>query len=147
MKPNPASEKKTRTYTAPRGTAPNRPAQLAIAAALLCALLAPPARTLELALEENRAETGTIGYVDLERVFGEHPDTLKAKDNFKRFDSVKIQSISLSEAGCEPGKRSWYYLVHFTPIIDGSRVYSGVHFAAVLMDGTVVGPAQVKNDF
>lgn len=70
-----------------------------------------------------------------------------AKEHFKRFDSVQVQSISLSEIGCTPGKRSWYYLVHFAPVIDGSRIYSGGHFAAVLMDGTVIGPTQVKSDF
>ena len=70
-----------------------------------------------------------------------------AKENFKRFDSVQIQSINLSEIGCTPGERQWYYLIHFFPIIDGNRVYSGGHFAAVLMDGTVIGPTQLKGDF
>lgn len=57
---------------------------LLASAALLCALL--PIRTcaLELALEENRAETGTIGYIDLERVFQDHPETLKAKETFRK---------------------------------------------------------------
>jgi hypothetical protein len=70
-----------------------------------------------------------------------------AKENFKRFDSVQIRSISLSEVGCASSKRSWYYLVHFTPILDGSRVYTGGHFAGVLMDGTVIGPTKLKSDF
>lgn len=70
-----------------------------------------------------------------------------AKQTYKRFDSVQIQGISLSEVGCNPGERSWYYLVHFAPIMDGSRIFSGGYFAGVLMDGTVVGPVQIKNDF
>jgi hypothetical protein len=70
-----------------------------------------------------------------------------AKDNYKRFDSVQIHSIDLSEVGCTPGKHQWYYRVEFVPIIDGSRVYSGGHFVGVLMDGTVIGPTQLKNDF
>ena len=69
-----------------------------------------------------------------------------AKNHFKRFDSVEIRSIRLSEVGCFSGNRtqSWYYLVDFTPVIDGGRVYSGGHFAAVLLDGSVVGPTELK---
>ena len=70
-----------------------------------------------------------------------------AKDNFKRFDSAQIQSISLAEIGCASGERQWYYLVRFFPTIDGKRVYSDGQFSAVLMDGTVIGPTQLKNDF
>ncbi len=63
-------------------------------ALLLCALCSARTSALELALEENRAETGTIGYVDLERVFVEHPETLKAKENFQKDLSLKEKYIN-----------------------------------------------------
>ena len=69
-----------------------------------------------------------------------------AAAQFKRFDSARIQSISLSESGC-PGKRYWYYAVDFTLTIDGNLVTSAANFVGVLMDGTVVGAAPVKDAF
>ena len=70
-----------------------------------------------------------------------------AKKTYTRYDDVQIQSISLSSFGCSSMKDKWYYTVSFTPIIDGNAVFSGGYFAAVLMDGTVVGPVPVKRDF
>lgn len=46
--------------------------------------LARPAAGLEISLEENRGESGSIGYVDIERVFSQHPGTLKARDEFSK---------------------------------------------------------------
>lgn len=37
---------------------------------------------LELSLEENRGESGTVGYVDMDRVFREYSGTLGARDEF-----------------------------------------------------------------
>lgn len=51
-------------------------------AAAIASALAAPARALELTLEENRGETGSIGYVDMDRVFARHPETAKAKEEF-----------------------------------------------------------------
>ncbi len=42
---------------------------------------------LEISLEENRGERGVIGYVDIEQVFKDYPETLKAKEDFQ----AKIQ--------------------------------------------------------
>jgi hypothetical protein len=69
------------------------------------------------------------------------------KRTYTRYDDVRIQSISLSAIGCTSVKDKWYYMVHFSPIIDGNAVFGGGYFAAVLMDGTVVGPIPVKRDF
>lgn len=44
--------------------------------------LAPRAGALELSLEENRGESGTIGYVDMDRVFREYSGTTGARDEF-----------------------------------------------------------------
>ena len=39
---------------------------------------------LELSLEENRGQRGTVGFVDMERLFREYPETLRAKEQFER---------------------------------------------------------------
>lgn len=53
-----------------------------ILAALLAAALPRPAGALELLLEANRGESGTIGYVDIDRVFKEYSGTTSARDEF-----------------------------------------------------------------
>ncbi|MDQ7772550.1 MAG: OmpH family outer membrane protein [Elusimicrobiales bacterium] len=45
-------------------------------------LLTAGAGALELSLEENRGESGTIGYVDMDRVFREYSGTTGARDEF-----------------------------------------------------------------
>lgn len=69
------------------------------------------------------------------------------KKTYTRFDDVRIHSISLSSIGCHSVKDKWYYLVSLSPIIDGNAVYGSGYFAAVLMDGTVIGPVPVERDF
>lgn len=63
-----------------------------------------------------------------------------ARQTYTRYDDVRIESIGLNGYGCRRARENWYYVVHFTPVIDGNRLYGGGNFAAVLMDGTVVGP-------
>jgi Skp family chaperone for outer membrane proteins len=52
--------------------------------AALCALTLITARAaaLELSLEENKGESGTVGYVDIDRVFKEYSGTLAAREEF-----------------------------------------------------------------
>ena len=38
---------------------------------------------IELSLEENKAERGTVGFVDMDRVFKEYPETIRAKQQFE----------------------------------------------------------------
>ena len=62
----------------------------------VCALLpAGRAAAIELSLEENRAEAGTIGYVDMERVFKAHPETNRAKDEFVLLIKDKKDIVAL----------------------------------------------------
>lgn len=49
---------------------------------LLPMLLPVSGAALELLLEENRGESGTIGYVDIDRVFKEYSGTTGARDEF-----------------------------------------------------------------
>ncbi|MFA6002849.1 MAG: OmpH family outer membrane protein [Elusimicrobiota bacterium] len=53
-----------------------------IIAAILLAV-ACRAGAIELSLEENRAERGNIGFVDMQRIFKLFPETLKAKEAFE----------------------------------------------------------------
>jgi Skp family chaperone for outer membrane proteins len=49
---------------------------------LLLLAATTPAAALELSLEENRGESGTVGYVDIDRVFKEYSGTLNAREEF-----------------------------------------------------------------
>jgi Skp family chaperone for outer membrane proteins len=52
----------------------------------LCAVLAAsamPARAIELSLEENRAERGSVGYVDMQRLFKASPDATRAREGLE----------------------------------------------------------------
>ena len=46
------------------------------------ALAVSRAAAIELSLEENRGERGSIGYIDMQRLFKTFPETLRAKENF-----------------------------------------------------------------
>ena len=67
-----------------------------------------------------------------------------AKTKYQGFDSVRIRSIDLTEYGCPEAPKYWYYNVHFLPEKAGKPLYSG-HVAAVLLDGTVIGPTRVDD--
>ncbi|MDO8756599.1 MAG: OmpH family outer membrane protein [Elusimicrobiota bacterium] len=45
--------------------------------------LAAPARAIELSLEENRAERGSVGYVDMRRLFTASPDATRAREGLE----------------------------------------------------------------
>ena len=70
-----------------------------------------------------------------------------AKNEYKRYDGVKIEVITLNDYGCMSGKGHWYYTFHFAPVMDGSVLHGSGYFAAVLMNGTVVGPTKLKDGF
>jgi Skp family chaperone for outer membrane proteins len=42
-----------------------------------------PARAIELSLEENRAERGSVGYVDMKRLFTASPDATRAREGLE----------------------------------------------------------------
>lgn len=45
--------------------------------------LSVPARAIELSLEENRAERGSVGYVDMRRLFTASPDATRAREGLE----------------------------------------------------------------
>jgi hypothetical protein len=69
-----------------------------------------------------------------------------AKLEYHRFDDVEINEINLRKSYCSSLSDTWYYVIDFAPIIDGNRILGSGYFAAVLMDGTVVGPKRSKQE-
>lgn len=51
--------------------------------ALAVLLIAPQTFAIELSLEENRAERGSVGFIDIQRLFVASPDAQRAKENFE----------------------------------------------------------------
>jgi len=64
---------------------------------LLLLAAAAPAAALELSLEENKGESGTIGYVDIDRVFKEFSGTSNARDEFLAEIKAKEDSLNLKK--------------------------------------------------
>ena len=63
---------------------------------ILCFLfvLTAPAAALDLSLEENKGESGTVGYVDIDRVFKEYSGTLNAREEFLGEIKKKEESVN-----------------------------------------------------
>ncbi|MDA8132192.1 MAG: OmpH family outer membrane protein [Elusimicrobia bacterium] len=77
--------------------------------AALLALPAAKANALELLLEENRGESGTIGYVDIDRVFKEYSGTTGAREDFlaeikKKEDSLNARKTEIFTLKAEIAK-------------------------------------------
>jgi Skp family chaperone for outer membrane proteins len=75
----------------------------------ILAALAPRAGALELLLEENRGESGTIGYVDIDRVFKEYSGTTGAREEFiseikKKEDAVNAKKSAIFTLKAELAK-------------------------------------------
>lgn len=60
----------------------------------LALFAASRAAALELSLEENRGESGTVGYVDIDRVFKEYSGTLNAREEFLGEIKKKEESVN-----------------------------------------------------
>jgi Skp family chaperone for outer membrane proteins len=69
-----------------------------IAALTFALLLAAPARAIELSLEENRAERGSVGYVDMQRLFNASPDAQRAKEGFEELVRQAEERVNLRKA-------------------------------------------------
>ena len=64
------------------------------------ALILPsvPARAIELSLEENRAERGSVGFVDMQRLFSASPDSARAKKSFEELVRQAEERLNLKKA-------------------------------------------------
>ena len=67
-------------------------------ALLAVLLLAAPARAIELSLEENRAERGSVGFVDIQRLFTASPDAARAKESFEELVRQAEERVNLKKA-------------------------------------------------
>ncbi|HXS99175.1 MAG TPA: OmpH family outer membrane protein [Elusimicrobiota bacterium] len=61
-------------------------------------LLAASARAIELSLEENRGERGSVGYVDMQRLFTNSPDSQRAKEGFEELVRQAEERVNLRKA-------------------------------------------------
>lgn len=61
------------------------------------------------------------------------------RQHYTRYDDVKVQELSLKKYGCSLVSDRWYYVFSLRPVIDGNELWSSGNWAAVLMDGTVIG--------
>lgn len=68
-----------------------------ITALILCVhvTLPRPVGAIELSLEENRAERGNIGYIDMQRLFKAYPETIRAKENFEELVRQAEEQLNL----------------------------------------------------
>ncbi|MEE8425258.1 MAG: hypothetical protein V3S11_05495, partial [Elusimicrobiota bacterium] len=69
-----------------------------LALALGTATVVPFAIALEISLEENRAERGNIGYVDIQKIFRLYPGTHKAKQSYAEIVRQAEEQINLKRA-------------------------------------------------
>jgi Skp family chaperone for outer membrane proteins len=60
--------------------------------------LTVPARAIELSLEENRASKGSVGYVDMQRIFSESPDSERARVGFEAMVREAQEHVNLRKA-------------------------------------------------
>src|SRR5687767_11609000 len=63
-----------------------------------CLALSLPAAAIELSLEENKAERGNIGYIDMQRLFRTFPETLRARENFEELLRQAEEQLNLRKA-------------------------------------------------
>ncbi|NNN06500.1 MAG: hypothetical protein HKL90_11415 [Elusimicrobia bacterium] len=65
-----------------------------------CAVLAlaAPLSALELSLEQNRTLRGSVGYVDMQRIFAESPDSAQAKESFEAIVRQAEDKVNLKRA-------------------------------------------------
>lgn len=61
-------------------------------------LLSAPARAIELSLEENRAERGSVGFVDMQRLFTASPDAARAKESFEDLVRQAEEQVNAKKA-------------------------------------------------
>jgi len=69
-----------------------------ITALIAVLLLAASARAIELSLEENRGERGSVGYVDMQRLFNNSPDSQRAKEGFEELVRQAEERVNLRKA-------------------------------------------------
>ena len=57
-----------------------------------------PVGAIELSLEENRAQRGSVGYIDMQRLFKTFPETVRAKENFDELVRQAEEQLNIRKA-------------------------------------------------
>ena len=116
---------------------------------LLLALAPLNAGALELLLEENRGESGTIGYVDIDRVFKEYSGTTGARDEFiaeikKREDALNAKKMTVFTLKAEIAKlrQEREFAITLPSLLETRR--SVEEAAAAVAASTQAAPQQVS---
>ena len=73
-----------------------RPLCALLSAAWMCGAL--PLAALEVSLEENRAQRGSVGYADMQRIFRSYPETQRAKQSFADIIRQAEEGVNLKKA-------------------------------------------------
>ncbi len=63
-----------------------------------------------------------------------------ANRKYTRFDSIKINSITLQEASCSKLKGHWLYVLDLSPVIDGNKLYGSGYMVAITMSQNILEP-------
>lgn len=63
-----------------------------------------------------------------------------AQREYARYDSVSVGQISLVKWQHWRASNRWYYRFDLVPMMEGNSLHGSGNWAAVLMDGTVIGP-------
>lgn len=67
-------------------------------AALTLAFAAPQSRAIELSLEENRAERGSVGFIDMKRLFAASPDAARAREGLEELVRQAEERVNAKKA-------------------------------------------------
>ena len=86
-----------------------------ILAAVLAASIPgiPNVSAVEVSLEENRAERGNIGYIDMQKLFKLFPETAKAKQNFEDILRQAEDQVNLKKQEQAPALHIPKYNSHY----------------------------------
>src|SRR5262245_11700937 len=68
-----------------------------------------------------------------------------AKGKYADYDEVKLYQIQIEGFPCSDLQQHRFYVFQLYLAKKGKEILGGEHFAAVLLDGTVVGPTELKN--
>ncbi len=71
---------------------------LMLGVALTCVFTVSTAHAIELSLEENRAERGSVGYVDMQRLFKSSPDAARAKEGLEELVRQAEERVNIKKA-------------------------------------------------
>ena len=67
-------------------------------AALMSVFAVPRSLAIELSLEENRSERGSVGFVDMQRLFKASPDAARAREGLEELVRQAEEQVNAKKA-------------------------------------------------